>query len=505
MNAIGFALLAMCLAAGGDPAPSSASRPFGIEVVDDETGRGVPLVELRTVHGQRYYTDSAGLVAIHEPELVGEKVYFHVASHGYEHAKDGFGYRGAALEVRAGTTAKLKIHRLNLAERMYRVTGGGIYADSVALGRPTPIKQPLLNAQVFGSDSVVNAVYRGRIYWFWGDTNRPDYPLGNFHVPGATSRLPSAGGLSPSLGVDFEYFPGTKGFAAETARMDGDGPTWIGGLTVLRDTDQRERMFASYVKVRKQLEVYRRGIVEFDDERLAFRHRIDIPLDAPLLPDGHPFPHADAGQEYVYFAQPYPWLRVPATPAKFLDLSQYEGFTCMLAGDRAGTGAVERDTAGKVVWGWKRDTAPLSDKLQKKLLASSQLKPAETWLGMRDRDSQNAVVVHGGSVAWNKFRDRWTMIFVQSGGTSALGEMWYSEARLPEGPWLWARKIATHQRYSFYNPKQHPMFEEEAGRRIYFEGTYTNSFSGNPDRTPRYDYNQVMYRLDLEKVGELIP
>jgi hypothetical protein len=22
-------------------------------------------------------------------------------------------------------------------------------------------------------------------------------------------------------------------------------------------------------------------------------------------------------------------------------------------------------------------------------------------------------------------------------------------------------------------------------------------FSGNPDKTPRYDYNQVMYRLDL--------
>ena len=32
---------------------------------------------------------------------------------------------------------------------------------------------------------------------------------------------------------------------------------------------------------------------------------------------------------------------------------------------------------------------------------------------------------------------------------------------------------------------------------IFFEGTYTTTFSGNDDPTPRYDYNQVMYRLDL--------
>ena len=39
-----------------------------------------------------------------------------------------------------------------------------------------------------------------QIHWFWGDTNRPGYPLGNFHVPGATSQLPAAGGLDPGVG-----------------------------------------------------------------------------------------------------------------------------------------------------------------------------------------------------------------------------------------------------------------------------------------------------------------
>ena len=33
---------------------------------------------------------------------------------------------------------------------------------------------------------------------------------------------------------------------------------------------------------------------------------------------------------------------------------------------------------------------------------------------------------------------------------------------------------------------------------VYFEGTYTASFSDAKERTPRYDYNQIMYRLNLD-------
>jgi hypothetical protein len=40
---------------------------------------------------------------------------------------------------------------------------------------------------------------------------------------------------------------------------------------------------------------------------------------------------------------------------------------------------------------------------------------------------------------------------------------------------------------------------------IYFEGTYTHDFSGNPETTPRYEYNQVMYRLDLGDVRTALP
>ena len=128
-----------------------------------------------------------------------------------------------------------------------------------------------------GQDSVVNAVYQGKIHWFWGDTNRPDYPLGNFHVPGATSELPGRGGLDPSKGVDLRYFLDEKGFAKPTAPMPGDGPTWISGLIVLRDRDGKERMFANYVKIRNMLEVYQQGLAEFHPESQRFEKVVQFP------------------------------------------------------------------------------------------------------------------------------------------------------------------------------------------------------------------------------------
>lgn len=64
---------------------------FAIQVVDADTGRGVPMVELQTTNRVRYDTDSAGLVAFYEPSLMDRKVWFGVSDHGYESPADGFG------------------------------------------------------------------------------------------------------------------------------------------------------------------------------------------------------------------------------------------------------------------------------------------------------------------------------------------------------------------------------------------------------------------------------
>ena len=116
-----------------------------------------------------------------------------------------------------------------------------------------------------------------------------------------------------------------------------------------------------------------------------------------------------------------------------------------------------------------------------------------------DIESGKSIVPHNGSVYFNAYRQRWIGIFVQQFGESSfLGEVWYAEADTPVGPWAYAKKIVTHNKYSFYNPKQHPFFDKEGGRVIFFEGTYSHTFSGSPENaTPRYDYNQIMYCLDL--------
>lgn len=499
MSAIVFAVLILPLSAAG------MSDCFAITVVDDQTGRGVPLVELKTVHSVRYFTDSGGRVAVNEPGLMGESVFFHVSSHGYEFSKDGFGYRGKALHLIPGGSATLRIKRINVAERLYRVTGAGIYRDSVLLGEATPIAAPVLNGRVFGSDSVVNAVYNGRVYWFWGDTSRPAYPLGNFHVPGATSALPGHGGLDPEIGVNLTYFLDKNGFAHETCRMPGDGPTWINGLVRIKDATGRERLFAAYVKVRNQLEVYERGLVEFNDRARSFEKVTIFPMDTPMHPQGHPMVHEMNGREYVVFADPFPLLRVPADPEAIKDLRQYESFTCLQPGQRAKEASFDRDSHNHIRYSWKAGAAVVGPGEQAKLIADRKLHGNELLLQLRDVETGKPVRAHGGSVCWNNYRNRWVGIILEVFGSSMLGEIWYAEADHLHGPWAYARKIITHDKYSFYNPKQHPMFDKEGGRILFFEGTYTHTFSGNTDPTPWYDYNQVMYKLDLADERLVLP
>ena len=222
--AVFTALLPVVCGAGVARAVASsdgASRYFTIQVVDRQTGRGVPLVELRTTNNIRYVTDSAGIVAFYEPGLMDRDVFFFVESHGHEYPKDGFGMAGRALRTTPGAEGRLEIDRVNVAERLYRVTGQGIYRDSVLTGRPVPLREPVLNGQVVGQDSVFTCLYRGRLFWLWGDTGRPAYPLGNFEMSGAVSDLPGRGGLDPAVGVDLEYFVDEKGFSHSPLQVSG--------------------------------------------------------------------------------------------------------------------------------------------------------------------------------------------------------------------------------------------------------------------------------------------
>jgi hypothetical protein len=206
------------------------------------------------------------------------------------------------------------------------------------------------------------------------------------------------------------------------------------------------------------------------------------------------------GVDYFLFATPFATVRVKAELSDLARQTSYEAFTCLVPGahyDKS-SAQVDRDAAGKLVYAWKPGTEPITQAQERQLIAAGKIKPEEARYQVHDADTQEPVELHSGTIAWNDYRKKWIMIAVQSGGSSSyLGEVWFLEADAPTGPWRWAKKIVTHDRYTFYNPAHHPFFDQQGGRIIYFEGTYASTFSGNPDQTPWYDYNQIMYRLDL--------
>jgi len=472
--------------------------PFRIQVLDDQTGRGVPLVRLETVNNISFFTDSQGIAAIDDPDLEGREVFFRVSSHGYEYPQDGFGIRGERCRVTRGAGTTLSIRRINIAERLYRLTGASIYRDSLLTGATAPIRQSEWNGQVVGCDSTVTEIYQGKLFWFWGDTNRLQYPLGNFQSTGATSVLPSEGGLDPSVGVDLTIFTREDGFARGMADIPGDGATWLSGLTVIKEETGRERMLAAYVRVRPPFDVYNSGLAEYDDATERFHSIAEFGKDLIVAPCGHPIRLQTDGVDHVYFGNTIPFMRAPARVESLKNLGEYEAYTCLKPGSRLDAPEIERAPDGTPVYGWKRDTPPIEPEQFKKLVGSGVLKPHEGLFRIRDRDTGRAVRPHYGSCYWNEYASKFVLVFVEGEGeTSLLGEVWCALGDSPIGPWAYAVKIITHNKYTFYNPKQHPALAQKGGRIVYIDGTYANTFSGNPEQTPRYDYNTMMYRLDL--------
>ncbi|MCF7787421.1 MAG: hypothetical protein K9N47_14930 [Prosthecobacter sp.] len=435
--------------AGAAAGPSSLCR---IEVVESGSGWPVPLIELRTTHHLRFISDNAGVIAFDAPELMGTPTWFDVIGHGYEVPKDGFGMRGVRLTPEPGKTLRVEVTRTNIARRMGRLTGGGLFAESQRLGNELEWK----DSGIMGSDSVQNAVHGGRLFWAWGDTILPGYPLGIFDMSSATTATQPLASLEPPLRLKLDYFTDEKGKVRGVAKMPGSGPTWVSAYVSLPDKSGTARLVGSYVKIKAPMDAYESGLCVWNDDTRSFEivhvlwtKSASTPRQTPM-PEGHPALWKDAhGKEWVLFGNPLPTLRCPATFEAWQDSSTWE-----------------------------------------------VLKPQETLVS---DDGGDAVKPHSGSIAWNGFRKRWVTVFMQNfGKPSAFGEIWYAEADAPTGPWGRAVKILTHENYTFYNPRLHPDFTPDGSPVLFFEGTYTMQFADHAAPTPRYDYNQILYRLDLD-------
>jgi hypothetical protein len=465
-------------------AVAAATPYFGLQAVDEQTGRGIPLVEFRTVNDLRFVTDNAGWIAFNEPGLMGREVWFYLSlSPGYELKKDGFGYTGVRLTPVAGKTTTVKLHRKNIGERIARTTGQGLFRDSELLELPHSLPN-MNNGGVLGQDSVQAVPYRGRIMWLWGDTNVPHYPLGNFRTTAATTPLD----IKPELGIAFDYLMDSK----EPSRLrhmmpDSEpGAVWLFGLLTVKDDDGQEALLAHYGRYKGLQPPEEHGVCRFSDSRGVFEKVAALPKDETWrYLEGNAVRVSDAGGDFFYFAFPFCHIRVKATLKDVKSPASYE--------------ALRFDEVAKD-WKWQKELPPTTQKDESKLLLDGKMKESQARYRLLDAASGKLVRIHNGSISWNAYRKRYVLIALQSGDKadpSPLGEVWYAEADAPDGPWGKAVKVATHPRYSYYNPKHHAFLDAEGGRVIYFEGTYSLEFSGNPVAPARYDYNQLMYRLDL--------
>src|SRR5260370_39065917 len=135
---------------------------------------------------------------------------------------------GKSVDVEPVRSVELKIRRIYIAERLYRVTGADIYRDSLLAGVPVPIAQPLLNGGVTGQDTNISVPYGGKLFWCYGDT----FGLAamNFSASCATSQPPGKGGLDPAIGINLTYFVDENGFSRQMLPLPRPGIVWIEGL-----------------------------------------------------------------------------------------------------------------------------------------------------------------------------------------------------------------------------------------------------------------------------------
>jgi hypothetical protein len=602
---------------------SAQLPPYRIHAKDSVTGRGIPRVTFATMDASAFVTDSLGNAAVDVSGRENLRVFFSAATDGYYAEADDYGFRGLTVVLTPGGSANISLVRTQKAERLYRLTGFGVYADSVALGISAPTSRPILNAGVVGQDSVLSVQYGERAFWFWGDTNKLGSPLGNFFSTGATSCLLSnASCMHPDAGVDLEYFSEAAGggqdeFVRPMAAIDPPGlPTWLGSVAVVADSSAASgvAMTASFVKPDHSMNPTRVGLLLWDDAHRNFSEAADWPLgrngsgmasaagccghavtNRSSNTAGRPptttvtmFDTVQGGREYVVFAGRGTWplsvQRCQADVASLKSIDQYESFTPLLPGSTPAAPRIARDQAsGELLWAW-RGAPALGQELEEALVQRGLLRPSEVRQAVFDQDGRT-LAVSGGSVHWNAYRRKFIAVFgarpnerdahdaaaaaaatVQGAGgagmasaaavspigvgrrggggrwgawgsggdvsydveggqsqspragypasrawqrepppepaPSNLGELYFAESASLSSGWSNATRIVTHSStgYSCYNPLQLPLYDSDDGERIYVTCTMTTSFSSDPAKEPRYDYNNQVFGLSLSSL-----
>jgi hypothetical protein len=481
--------------------------PFLCKITDSATGRPIPMVEFELENGFKLISDNDGYITVINPDLFGKTARFKIKGHGYTTGKkDFFGEESFVLKIKAGTEKTLQMKRIQISERLYRITGSGRYNHTIIGGKtPSFVSDDLLPGAVIGQDSVICVPWKDSLWLFYGDT----LGLSGFNFSASCARipLPKYGKYDWESAIPLKYITDENGFAAPMINTGKPGFTWIEYVLPVK-TGKTESLLAKYVQHETLEKVAEAGFALFSTSRQNFKIVKRFYNSKPHK-CMHPVP-VKFGDQAGYLLSP--WEFTEPDPAKIMKKSEHH-FYSPLKEIRHEKGEypslqingrrwkVNRNQNGRLVYSWRKNVPAIDSSLQQKLLERNLVVNSELLFAPVDLESGDRLKNFNGSIVFNSFLNCWITI-VQG---NKPGEIYFSRADTAVGPWIFAKKVSEFTDYNFYNPVIHPWFNKEQGRIIFYEGTYTNYFSASKCKTPEADYNQVMFKLDLGNSQLLIP
>ncbi len=424
---------------------------------------------VRLSNGVEHITDSAGWIRIEEPGLMHSRILVDVSSPGYRMPPGDKSAAGLEIALSPASEITVPLVRVDIAQRIYRVTGTGIYRDSELLKREVPL--PLGNhaAGLVSAWGVQRAALGTKVLWCWRQALLSNERNPSLNVVGAWSDHPEHGGLDPTQGIHYSYHTSGSDQAHSLLTADEPGGIWMEGLTSVPDESGKLQLVAHYTREGTKGERAEHGIAIWTEQKRFERIVILGDEYEWQFPAGQCVTRRGEDAEWCYFAAPFCRVRCPAR----LDAVRNPGSYQALAWDRN----QQKHT-------WQQERPPLTQREESVGVADGSITQPLTQV--ENATTRRPVSIQESSIEWNPHHRCYVMI-----ASSADGDLWFSESPHIQGPWKNAIRILSADPGKCAAPVQHPFMNQEGGRIIWFETAYLES------SLPRYDGTELMYRLDL--------
>ncbi len=132
--------------------------------------------------------------------------------------------------------------------------------------------------------------------------------------------------------------------------------------------------------------------------------------------------------------------------------------------------ALERDVNGQPIYGWKRNTDPLSSSMLNELVQNGHIDRADAPFRLRDVESGDDIYLHRASVYWNEYRDAGLLSGMKCLVTVFSAKCTMPKHRRPKDPGG-VIKVATHDSpdgdYGLHNHKTHRFLTSKAADHLF--------------------------------------